>query len=185
MTPVAPSLPSPSWGFTLLETLVAVAVLAILLSLAAPSMRSIQLRWEVRSVSSAMESSLVLARSEAIRRAGKVVMRRMETPCAGGAAVDQWSCGWVVFVDLNGDGAQNNGETTLQRVDLTGVVKVEHSSQTDLLRLDRYGGVMGVAGSHSFSFAPAHDAAIAGPGSLRMVCLSPGARIKEQEGSTC
>lgn len=185
MTPAAPSLPPPSGGFTLLETLVAIAVLAVLMSLAAPSMRAIQLRWEVRGASHAMESSLVLARSEAIRRAGKVVVRRLDTPCAVSGAADQWNCGWVVFVDLDGDGVLGKGDTVLQTVDLSGSVQVVHSAKAQLLRLDRYGGAIGVAGSHSFAFAPMDSTVNVGPGGLRMLCLSPGARIKETEGTTC
>lgn len=169
----------------MLETLVAITVLAVLMGLAAPSMRAIQLRWEVRGASQAMESSLVLARSEAIRRAGKVAIRRLDTPCAVSGSAEQWNCGWVVFADLDGDGVQGKGDTVLQTVDLSGSVKVEHSAKAAVLRLDRYGGAIGVAGNHSFSFAPVDSTVNVGPGGLRMLCLSPGARIKEQEGSTC
>ena len=163
----------------------AITVLAVLIGLAAPSMRAIQLRWEVRGASQAMESSLVLARSEAIRRAGKVAIRRLDTPCAVSGSAEQWNCGWVVFADLDGDGVQGKGDTVLQTVDLSGSVQVEHSAKAAVLRLDRYGGAIGVAGNHSFSFAPADSTVNVGPGGLRMLCLSPGARIKEQEGSAC
>lgn len=163
----------------------AITVLAVLMGLAAPSMRAIQLHWEVRGASQAMESSLVLARSEAIRRAGKVAIRRLDTPCAVSGSAEQWNCGWVVFADLDGDGVQGKGDTVLQTVDLSGSVQVAHSAKAAVLRLDRYGGAIGVAGNHSFSFAPADSTVNVGPGGLRMLCLSPGARIKEQEGSAC
>lgn len=185
MTSVAPSLPPSSLGFTLLETLVVIAVLAVLMGLAAPSMRVLQLRWEVRSVSQALEASLVLARSEAIRRAGKVAVQRLDSACAGSDKEVQWNCGWRVFVDSNGNGTQDSGEVTLQTVDQSGMVQVVHSADATVLRLDRYGGAIGIAGSHSFALAPAADPDAAGPSGKRVLCLSPGARIKAEEGSTC
>lgn len=185
MTSVAPSLPPSSLGFTLLETLVVITVLAALMGLAAPSMRALQLRWEVRGASQALESSLVLARSEAIRRAGKVAVRRLDSSCAGGNTDAHWNCGWRVFVDSNGNGTQDSGEATLQTVEQNGTVQIVHSADATVLRLDRYGGVVGITGQHSFALAPAADPDAAGPAGKRMLCLSPGARIKAEEGSTC
>lgn len=55
-------------GFTLVEALVAVGVLAILASLAAPSFESTFVRFRIRVAAEGLSSGLQLARSEALRR---------------------------------------------------------------------------------------------------------------------
>ncbi len=55
-------------GFTLVELLVAILVLAILLGLGAPSFRDFILRGQIRSATDAIENGIQLARAEAVRR---------------------------------------------------------------------------------------------------------------------
>ena len=114
-----------------------------------------------------------------------VAVRRLDSSCPGGNTDAHWNCGWRVFVDSNGNGTQDSGEATLQTVEQNGMVQIVHSADATVLRLDRYGGVVGITGQHSFALAPAADPDAAGPAGKRMLCLSPGARIKAEEGSTC
>lgn len=178
MTTPPPHPASPVSGFTLVETLVTIAILSVLIALAGPSFRDIQQRWEVQSTAQAMESSLTLARSEAIRRAGKVALRQASTACTPGG----WSCGWVVFSDQDGDGAQSSTEPVLQSVELSGAVQVVHGSNATAMRLDRYGVVVG-ASSFNFAFSPAKGGS--GTASQRILCVSQGWRIKTLEGTEC
>ena len=53
-------------GFTAIELLVTVSVVAILAALAAPSFKPLIDRWRVRNALESMQSTLFLARSEAI-----------------------------------------------------------------------------------------------------------------------
>jgi len=55
-------------GFTLIELMITLAIVAILSSLAAPSFRELVATQRVRSAVSALNESLWLARSEAIKR---------------------------------------------------------------------------------------------------------------------
>jgi type IV fimbrial biogenesis protein FimT len=73
-------------GFTLIETVVAVAVLAILVSLAAPSMSNLILDSRVKEASMEMFSAMAYARSEAIARNAPVSISAMGT----------WGQGWRV-----------------------------------------------------------------------------------------
>ncbi len=58
----------PAGGFTLIELMVTVAVVAIFASLAAPSFRQLIAKQRLRSAASALTESLWLARSEATKR---------------------------------------------------------------------------------------------------------------------
>jgi len=79
--------PRGAHGFTIVETLVAVAVLVILVGLAAPGFREIILSQTVKTASFDLFSSLVAARSEAITRNTTVTV----TPSAG-----NWANGWTI-----------------------------------------------------------------------------------------
>lgn len=62
------SLPSRRRGFTLIELMVTVALVAVVSTLAAPSFRELMAAQRTRSAASAFVESLWLARSEAIKR---------------------------------------------------------------------------------------------------------------------
>ena len=74
-------------GFTIIELMVVVAVLAILATLAVPSMRDMLIATQVRAAASDLFSSVILARSEAIKRAASVSV----VPASG-----DWANGWSV-----------------------------------------------------------------------------------------
>ena len=82
-------------GMTLLELLVAIAILSVLVSLAAPSFSTILAEQRLRQASSEMRISLTTARSEAIKRGESVVV----VPRDGG-----WSEGWCVEADAGASG---------------------------------------------------------------------------------
>jgi|GEM_PF-1227383 len=106
----------PDGGFTLVELLVAVAMLAIVVSFAVPAYTDFVLRKRAASGVNDFLVDLSAARSEATRQRRNVVM------CARGGAAEvcdettqsanctcdaqgQWENGWITFVDFNGDGA--------------------------------------------------------------------------------
>lgn len=83
-------------GFTLIELMVALAVLAILLGIAVPSFSSMLRDSRATTLASELQGALQLARSEAIKRRQSVVICRRkpgESICENGA---DWADGWLV-----------------------------------------------------------------------------------------
>ena len=109
-------------GFTLLEVLVVLAIVAILATLAAPSLRlQIQSSTISTNVNSFM-ADMRFARSESIKRGGGVVMCRSDSPEAGnpscgsgsGPGTNGWVSGWIIFHDLDNNGAKAASEPLLR-----------------------------------------------------------------------
>jgi type IV fimbrial biogenesis protein FimT len=89
-------------GFTLLELMTAITILAILLAIAVPSFSDIVRNSRISSQTNAIVSALNLARSEATKRGIPVAT------CAGNPALSNclgaadWSKGWIDFGDTPG-----------------------------------------------------------------------------------
>lgn len=87
-----------NFGFTLIELMVTVAILAILAVIAIPNLQDFLVRTQRQQVTSEIVSGLALARSEAIKRATPVTLAGKAT----GAQALQG--GWRIFVDPNRTG---------------------------------------------------------------------------------
>lgn len=85
-------------GFTLMEVLVVVAIVAVLASIAVPSMRSFMDSQILKTPASDLYSSLVLARSEAIKRNAAIELVPSATDWAQGWRVRVQSAGTVLRV---------------------------------------------------------------------------------------
>ena len=99
---------TPQRGFTLLELMITVAVLAILLSLGVPSFAETIRNNRVAAQTNELVTALSLARSEASKRGMPVSVCAGATAC-GGAAESDWNTGWQVFTDLDGTAGQLDG----------------------------------------------------------------------------
>ncbi len=83
-----------SSGFTLVELIITIAIVAILAALALPSFREFNIRMQVTDTTNGLVHALTLARSEAGKRGLDV-----EIEAIGGV----WSNGWQVKVVSSGD----------------------------------------------------------------------------------
>ena len=89
-------------GTTLLELLTALAVVAVLTTLAAPSLQSLYWNSRRSAAVNGFLHTLFLARSEAIKQAQivSVCHSRDGQQCGPGA---DWNTGWIVFVNRDRD----------------------------------------------------------------------------------
>ena len=97
-------------GFTLIELMLVLAVVAIVITTAAPAMKKLIHANRIHSESSRLMSAINLARSEAIRRNSPVslcpssVVLTGQPTCAG-----IYSDGWMVFANLDRDRVVDEG----------------------------------------------------------------------------
>jgi type IV fimbrial biogenesis protein FimT len=110
---MAAAAPPNASGFTLLELLGVMALLAGLATLALPSMAGFLSRRQVQSAAESLVADLRLARSEAIRR-GLIVGVCASSDGATCAATAAWVEGWLVFVDRDGNRRRDAGEELLR-----------------------------------------------------------------------
>lgn len=160
-------------GFTAIELMIVVAIVAILAALAAPSFTPLIERWRVRDAAETLTSSLYLARSEAIRRGGGITI-----DASGG-----WNTGWKVTH------TQNSTATDIKVNAAPPRVSISQSNSKTVLYVDRWGMLSesssgGVAVAMSFLLYPEGKS---GTDSAAIrVCASMGGRIVQvQHGAAC
>lgn len=83
-------------GFTLLEALLGLAILAVLASLAAPQFQAALSKQRVGAARTELVASIQWARWEALRRNTRVSLLRRTDCSAHHTSVDQWDCGWTI-----------------------------------------------------------------------------------------
>jgi len=102
-------------GFTLLELMIVVTLLAIVSSIGVPMLRDVILNNRQVATVNELVTAMQMARSEAITRnigwpaAVSICGSNTRTNCAG-----DWSDGWIVFVDNNGNGGFDAGDEVIR-----------------------------------------------------------------------
>ena len=99
-------------GLTLVELLVTIAVLGLLLGVGVPAFGSLAQDSRLTAATNRLVAALHLARSEAVRRNGRV------TVCSSAdgevcAASGGWEQGWIVFADLGSTGQRGEDDPLL------------------------------------------------------------------------
>ncbi|MBS0506121.1 MAG: GspH/FimT family pseudopilin [Proteobacteria bacterium] len=175
-----PSLPRPDraagacqHGFTAIELLVTIAILAVLSALAAPSFTPIMERWRVRQAAEELQSTIYFTRAEAIKRGGGIAI----VADSGG-----WDQGWKVTY------TQGSTTTDLQVSPVPSKVAISQSNSKTTLFVDRWGMLSETKGE-----APVAMNVLIYPtgkgatdSSATRLCIGTGGRIVQtKQGAAC
>jgi type IV fimbrial biogenesis protein FimT len=104
-----------SKGFTLLELVIIIAILGITMAFAAPGLGTMISNNRISAAINDFVAAQQLAKAEAASRVNPTTLCKRNvagSDCVGGG---DWSAGWIVFSDNNGNAAVDAGETILLR----------------------------------------------------------------------
>lgn len=172
-------------GFGLVEMMVTLAIAGVLLSVAVPAMQGMWAGMAAAGQAEELAGAFRFARSEALRRGVNVSVCASAEPDAadpGCSGANDWSAGWVVFQDVNGDGTLNNAERVLRVHSVLGkVAAIEGGAGVNAARFGANGIALAGAGrllvrpkqpSGSDSYTSNH----------RTLCLNAQGRVGVEKG---
>jgi type IV fimbrial biogenesis protein FimT len=167
----APSKPQ-SQGFTLLELLTVVAVMAVVLGIATPSFKEFMDRRSMRSNADQLNAALQSLQAESLRNGGNVLLVRQVGCGVNTAALTVWTCGWQLGVDANANGTLDTTETVIlshQNADTS--IRISNFNANATLTGNQWGQVQGSTG---FVVQPVTATL---PADMTAVCIYIGGRI--------
>jgi type IV fimbrial biogenesis protein FimT len=164
-------MPSSSRGFTLIELIVVIAMLAILVSLAAPSFSTMAKNSRVSNLGNEFILGIGFARSEAIGRNKCVTMcvpKDINAPnleCATTGV--EWNPGWIIFSNPKCDGKVDDTTAELLKayVGNSAGPTLNGTGTPHSFTFDSRGRVTPLGAATSLNIAPPGEAA------TKMVCV--------------
>jgi len=175
-------------GLTLIELMVVLVVVAVLIGLAAPGLRSLLVRWAADTAAASLADDFRYARSEAIKRNDFVTICRSADgkSCIGQAG--SWHAGWLVFVDHDSDAVVDAASTSAPPTPADVILRV----QSALPWVESVQPLTG-NGRDAYKFRPSGlapgnqgnlvvTASASVPGGSVLLCISSTGRIQARPG---
>lgn len=174
--------PSPrASGFTLVELLTVITIVAILMSIGIPSYRSVTVSSRTSTAINGLLGDLQFARSAALRegRPATACISTDGATCTG----TEWQGGWIVFIDDDGDATVDAGTDTVIRVTrgLTGGYSFTDETARKAITFNRVGLALNLPAAgillklHDPKNNPAHT---------RCLAISMAGMMKAQKPAT-
>jgi type IV fimbrial biogenesis protein FimT len=159
-------------GFTALELIVTMAIIAILLTTGVPALKQYSWNLRMRSAMDNLQTDLNQARGHAISHNIKTVVCPSinSRDCSGQSA---WQDGWIVFSDLNSDQRRQDTEPLLKQAGGVAMLNISSSRSRNSLRFYPNGSAPG--SNISILFCDRRGAAQAG-----IITVSNSGRIRMQ-----
>lgn len=177
-------------GFTLIELMVVIALVAVIVGLAVPSFARLASAAAISSGVNQFLADMRFARSEAVRRGGGVVLCRSDDPessdaaCSASPDIQGWASGWIIFHDRDGNGQRNSDEDLLRvQARHSGIDTIATGGTPTLFRFAATGRLLAPGPVASLQFGGSNLQ----PDIRRVVCVNAGgrARIAGDGTATC
>jgi len=181
-----------SKGFTLIELMITLSVVAILAAIAAPSFSQMIRDHRMTTRANDFLAELQLAKSEAIRRGVQVTM------LSASGTDEVWDDGWNTFTDWDRDenitGLDANADNDCDVEDLDCLLREQNSISNSMtirsggtydqwISFSPVGGVRGSGGLANGTFTICEAGAVAGSGKRIILSASGSARVIDGEGN--
>ena len=134
-----------SKGFTLLELFIIIGILGLTMAFAAPGLSTMIANNRISGEASDFAAALQFAKAEAVARVNPVIHCKKNADSDDCIATGDWSQGWIVVSDDDGDGGVDTGEAVL----------MVHEALDSRIT---FGGTTGVA--NSITFRPAGTSSV-------------------------
>lgn len=164
-------------GFTLVELMVTVAIIAIAAGIAMPNLASLVANYRLTTSANTTLAAITMARAEAFKWGKRIVVCTSSdaSSCDNSAT---WASGWIVFVDNNNDNARTTSEPLLRvgaaspNMEITGSNGAEN-----LVAFTTRGATMFASGSPTITFGISGNLS-------RELLITPTGRASVRKGST-
>jgi prepilin-type N-terminal cleavage/methylation domain-containing protein len=157
-------------GFTLVELLVCLGVLAVMASFAIPSWQRLQERSRVEAARDQLINDLQIARVRALQRGETLQLTRLHDCTWRTSSEKDWSCGWQLVVKAD--------QTVLHTSQLQTPLQVTFTKSSPLDISQR--GDLGTVGDRWV--VKSRQAAL---NIANVLCLSSASRLRWQSGEAC